>query len=96
MYVCVSECMCVCLNVCVCIHSERMYVFAGRSKKSSDDDARLLVSTLDSRVRMYGVMGMALVCKYRGPVNQVFIYMHACMYVCMHVWRDGYDSCVQV
>ena len=43
--------------------------YVGGSKKS-DPEAKLLVTTLDSRIRLYRVTTMSLVCKYKGHVNE--------------------------
>jgi hypothetical protein len=36
----------------------------------NDPEAKLLVTTLDSRVRLYRVATLSLICKYKGHVNE--------------------------
>ena len=36
----------------------------------NDPEAKLLVTTLDSRVRLYRVTTLSLICKYKGHVNE--------------------------
>ena len=40
-----------------------------RRTKKRDVDARLLVSTIDSRIRLYRVADMVLLCKFKGHLN---------------------------